>query len=71
MYREDDELSTMLAIILVVVGILFLPIVIDSSQCRAKARKQGLQHDYGIIQGCMVKYNGKWVDYDRLRYTEE
>ena len=67
----DDEFWTILTMFLIIVGVLFLPVVADRAQCRAKADKQGLQFDYGIVQGCMVKYNGKWVDYDRLRYTEE
>lgn len=71
MYKSDDEFLTLIAIVLVIVGIVMLPVVADRAQCRAKAVKQGLQFDYGIAQGCMVKYNGKWIDYDRLRYTEE
>ena len=67
----NDELLVTIAAICLIVGILFLPVVADRAQCRAKAVKQGLQYDYGIAQGCMVKYNGKWVDYDRLRYMEE
>lgn len=67
----NDESLTLIGLVLVIVGMLFLSAIIDGSMCRAKAVKQGLQYDYGIVQGCMVKYNGKWVDYDRLRYTEE
>ena len=67
----NDEFWTILTMFLIIVGILFLPVVADRAQCRAKAVKQELQFDYSIMQGCMVKYNGKWVDYDRLRYTEE
>ena len=67
----NDEFWTILTMFLIIVGILFLPVVADRAQCRAKAVKQELQFDYSIMQGCMVKYNGKWIDYDRLRYTEE
>ena len=67
----DDEFWTILTMVLFIVGVLLLPAVIDSSVCRAKAVKQELRFDYSIMQGCMVKYNGKWIDYDRLRYTEE
>lgn len=70
MYREEEVL-TLVAIVLFVAGVLFLPFVVDKAQCKAKAVKQELQYDYSIMQGCMVKYNGKWIDYDRLRYTEE
>lgn len=67
----NDESLTLIAVVLVIVGVLFISATVDGSICRAKAVKQGLQYDYGIAQGCMVKHNGKWVDYDRLRYTEE
>lgn len=67
----NDEGLSLVALVLTIVCMLFLSFVVDKTQCRAKAVKQELQYDYGIVQGCMVKYNGKWVDYDRLRYTEE
>lgn len=39
--------------------------------CHSKADKQGLECEWGPIQGCMVKMpDGKWMDYDRLRYME-
>lgn len=37
--------------------------------CSVKAKAQSLEYKYGIVMGCMVKYKGEWVDYDRLRYT--
>lgn len=67
----DNENLPQIVLVLFIIGVIFLSAMIDGSICRAKAGKQGLQFDYGIAQGCMVKYNGKWVDYDRLRYTEE
>ena len=67
----NDEFLTLIATVLAIVGLLFLSVMVNSSICRAKAVKQELLYDYGVVQGCMVKYNGKWVDYDRLRYTEE
>lgn len=45
---------------------LFMP----SYECSSKAEKQGLEHDWGIIQGCMVKIEGKWIDYDKWRVME-
>lgn len=38
--------------------------------CSAKAKAQSLEYKYGLVMGCMVKYKGEWVDYDRLRYVE-
>lgn len=39
--------------------------------CRVKAEAQSMMYKYGPVMGCMVKYKGQWVDYDRLRYTGE
>lgn len=39
--------------------------------CKVKAEAQSMQYKFGPIMGCMVKYKGQWVDYDRLRYTGE
>lgn len=68
---NDKFLAIIITICLIVGIFIILPNEIVRSQCKAKAIKQELQYDYSIMQGCMVKYNGKWIDYDRLRYTEE
>lgn len=39
-------------------------------ECHTKAEKQGLECSWGIIQGCMIKIDGKWVDYDRFRIMD-
>jgi len=44
--------------------------VIGYVKCHAKASKQGLECSYMPLQGCMVKIDGKWIDYERLRITE-
>lgn len=67
----SNENLPLIVLVIFIVGVLFISATVDGLICRAKAVKQGLQYDYGMAQGCMVKYNGKWVDYDRLRYTEE
>lgn len=38
--------------------------------CSVKAKAQSMEYKYGVVMGCMVKYKGEWVDYDRLRYVE-
>ena len=64
-------------LILICTGIIllcFLGCVIgfNAYKCKSKAVMQELEWSYGPIQGCMVKQeNGKWIDYDRLRYMDE
>lgn len=41
-----------------------------SIQCKTKAEIQNLEYNYGIIQGCMIKMNDKWIDYNRLKVLE-
>lgn len=40
------------------------------ASCHFKASKQELECSYNPLQGCMVKIDGKWIDYDRLRVME-
>ena len=69
---NDDE---WIITILIVVGLVIFStftIGFNTYKCRTKAVMQELEWSYGPIQGCMVKQeNGKWIDYDRLRYTDE
>lgn len=63
-----------IAIVMVVCLAVFYAFVIglNTYQCKTKATIQELEWSYGPIQGCMVKQqNGKWIDYDHLRYTEK
>jgi hypothetical protein len=54
-------------------GLVFVWLVISffaGIPCSVKAKAQSLEYKYGVVMGCMVKYKGEWVDYDRLRYVE-
>ena len=58
--------------IFVILFFICLPFICDGFSCRSKAVKQEMEWSYGPIQGCMVKQeNGKWIDYNRLRYMED
>lgn len=67
---NDEGLAlagSVIGIILVIVVVLAL----GSCSCSTKAAKQGMECSWGPIQGCMVKMpDGKWMDYDRLRYMD-
>ena len=57
-----------------IIGIILCIVVVfalGSCSCSTKATKQGMECSWGPIQGCMVKMpDGKWMDYDRLRYLD-
>lgn len=56
--------------VIVIYLICHLSFWIWSIQCKTKAEIQNLEYNYGIIQGCMIKMNDKWIDYNRLRVLE-
>lgn len=39
-------------------------------QCSAKAEKMGFECDWGVVQGCMIKVNGKWMSMESYRVIE-
>lgn len=60
-------LTTALIIVAIFVGVAG----VSSYSCHKRAAMQGLECDWGLFQGCMVKTsNGNWMDYDRLRYMK-
>lgn len=64
-----------IVVIIIIVGLMMFPAFVigfNAYKCKSKATMQEMEWSYGPIQGCMVKQeNGKWIDYDRLRYTDE
>lgn len=66
--RDDVVMSV------VVIGFIFAVVALcylsSSYKCSVKAEKQELEYSYALFQGCMVKQGGKWIDYERLRYTD-
>lgn len=69
--NNDEWIITILIVVGLVIFSTFT-IGFNTYKCRTKAIMQELEWSYGPIQGCMVKQeNGKWIDYDRLRYMDE
>ena len=72
----DKFINIMTGVLCIVVFLLtlsagyFVLAIVMSIPCSVKAEAQSLEYKYGVVTGCMVKYKGEWVDYDRLRYVE-
>lgn len=45
-------------------------IMLVSCECHTKAEKQGYECEWGMLEGCMIKVDGKWIDYDKWRIME-
>lgn len=43
--------------------------LLNKKECEIKANIQNMEYQYGILKGCIVKKNNKWIDYKILRET--
>ena len=64
------EIMLMAGILTIIAICVFVLIVSQSYVCTAKAEKQGYECEWSLLEGCMVKVEGKWVDYDKWRIME-
>ena len=69
---NKDDLLILSCVGIILLCFLGCAVGFNTYKCRTKAVMQELEWSYGPIQGCMVKQqNGKWIDYDRLRYMDK
>ena len=69
---DKDDVLILICASIIILCFLGCAVGFNTYKCRTKAVMQELEWSYGPIQGCMVKQqNGKWIDYDRLRYMDE
>ena len=45
-------------------------IKLGKEQCEQLATQQELEWDFGVIKGCLVKKEGKWIDYEKYRIVK-
>lgn len=64
------EIILIAGCILIIALCAFALIGTKAYTCTAKAERQGYECEWGLFTGCMVKIDGKWVDYDKWRVTE-
>lgn len=55
-------------IILLVFGGIWGAFKSDEIGCRNTAKVAGLEHRWSVSTSCMVKFQGKWIPYDRWVY---
>lgn len=67
----DEEKFGCLALVITIV-LVFVGIYRESYYtCKNKTDKQGMECSWGPFQGCMVRTEKGWIDYERLRYMGE
>ena len=69
----SDETATVISIfatVLIIIACLCVTNCVDWYACDSKTMEQGLEHKWGPFKGCLIKVDGKWVDYDKWRVME-
>lgn len=63
--------ATILALFIFIGGpfiaLLSLGAWADSAGCHHQWEKSGFEADWGIIQGCLIKVDGRWIPSDNYR----
>ena len=75
-YLHSDEITQVIILsatfIVTVITILCgIGYYSEKIACERVAKKQGFECSFSFFEGCMVKYNGQWRAYDKLRFTDE
>ena len=70
--RDYFEFFGMLFVLIVLLLLLATGIwyPVAKCECSSKAEKLGVEYSFGLFQGCFVKKNDRWVDYDRYFVNE-
>ena len=58
-------------VLVLIVGISVLLVDSQELTCAKKADAQRLEWSYEPLEGCMVKTENGWLDYDKLIYKKE
>ena len=53
------------AVVLCVAIVTAIAYPLGKCECRAKAAKQGFEWSYGLFEGCMIKLDDGWLDYNK------
>lgn len=71
--REFDVFAgiiTVLAVVALLAACLGIGWGSNWYTCDSKASVQGLEHQWGPFKGCLIKVDGRWIDYDKWRIME-
>ena len=51
-------------------AIIALVAMLDKATCYSKSSAMGLDSRWGVLTGCMVKVDGRYVPLDAIRYVD-
>lgn len=59
-------------LIMILIGLsVLLPPVYFLKKVECNAKTESFENRFGFFEGCQIKHNGRWVDWDQFRPTYE
>jgi len=69
--EEHPIIASILAVALFVCITVVPGYFFNYNTCRSKAAVLNTDYKFGFYEGCFIKEDGKWVDYDRYRIINQ
>ena len=60
-------MAAFVASVLALITMLLIMIGIEELSCSSKAEKMGFKSDYGLVQGCMILVDKRWIPLEQYR----
>ena len=71
-FIERFPVLSAILIVVFIIGIIMVPAYFGSyNMCSSKAAVLDTEFRFGFYEGCFIKENGKWIDYDRYRFVNQ
>jgi hypothetical protein len=68
--RGYGDVIVFITMVLIIVGILGISYGLKGIQCNKRAKLMGLQSDYGMWTGCMVKVEDRYAPINYIRIVD-
>jgi len=71
-FIEEHPIIASILVVALFVCITVVPgYFFNYNTCRSKAAVLNTDYKFGFYEGCFIKEDGKWVDYDRYRIINQ
>ena len=66
-----ELVGVVLLFVLVFGGLFGFAYFTNSAKCKNRATMMGLEYNYAMLQGCMVKVGDRWAPMSYIRITDD
>ena len=72
MTMHDAAISLVIGVLLLVLGLTGSGAYwLMSQKCAEQWGKSGMNYEYGLIKGCILEVDGRWIPADAYRHAKD